>query len=160
MPHIPRGWTTFLRLSKHFNQDSWDGIDALLSQDDYYWRSPFIQHPQSLPGSPADVARSARDILTLWAGVIRDYTSRDYCELIHGYCRPRARAHIERVRACLMLNRREQFNAVELDQQYMEIEQNGVISGFPLLEGRLNLHRVIETVESVVALFQITQSRA
>jgi hypothetical protein len=57
-------------------------IEALLSHDDYYWLSPLIRKARKLPGAPADVDIRARDILTLWAGVILDYASRDYYELV------------------------------------------------------------------------------
>jgi alpha-N-acetylglucosaminidase len=136
-----------------------DAVEMLLSHDDYYWLSPFIRQAQSLPGAPADVPERARDILTLWAGVIRDYASRDYYELVQSYYRPRVRAYIRALQARLRLNQRQLYNSDELDKQYTVIEEKWVKDGFPLLEGRPDSRRVIDTVEGILATTSLGLSK-
>jgi alpha-N-acetylglucosaminidase len=132
-----------------------DGIERLLSHDDSYWLSPLILKAESLPGATNDVGERARDILTLWAGVIRDYASRDYYELVQGYYRPRVRAYLQALGQLLDLNQRQLFRTDELDEQYARIEESWVKNGFPLLEQRPDPQRVIETAENVLTLIPL-----
>ena len=127
-----------------------DGIETLLSHDDYYWLSPFIRKAEALPGAPPDVAERARDILTLWAGVIRDYACRDYYELVQGYYRPRVRVYIQTLRELLALKQRQLYRSDELDRQYNEIEEKWVKQGFPLVQRRPDPQRVIKTCEDIL----------
>jgi alpha-N-acetylglucosaminidase len=127
-----------------------DGIETLLSHDDYYWLGPFIRKAESLPGAPADVSERARDILTLWAGVIRDYASRDYYELVRGYYRPRVRVYIQTLRKLLELKQRQLYRTDELDKLYTKIEEKWVKEGFPLAGTHSEPERVIETVEDIL----------
>jgi alpha-N-acetylglucosaminidase len=137
-----------------------DGVETLLSHDDYYWLSPFIRKAKSLPGAPDDVAERARDILTLWAGVIRDYACRDYYELVRGYYRPRVSAYIQALRELLNLNQRQFYYTAELDKQYAEIEEKWVRDGFPLLERRADPQRVIETVKIILTTLPFNVRKA
>lgn len=107
-------------------------IEDLLGADDYYWLDAQVQAARLLPGAPADIAQRVRDILTLWAGRIRDYACRDLYELVRDYYRPRVRAFIQDLRRRLangqcLLN--YQPGEVRLEQAYAEIERRWVIEG-------------------------------
>jgi len=128
-------------------------IEELLSHDDFYWISPWIRQARTLPGAPADVDMRARDILTLWAGVIRDYACRDYYELVQGYYHPRVSAYIALLRDSLAMNQRRLYDAAELDQQYDAIENKWVAEGFPLVDRQADPEEVIPTVKKLLAKF-------
>ncbi len=133
-------------------------VEALLSHDDYYWLSPFIRKAQRLPGAPQDVAHRARDIFTLWAGVIRDYACRDYYELVQGYYRPRVRVYLQNVREAFNFGQRMVYNQVKLESEYDAIEKKWVDDGFPLLEQRPDPKRVISTVEEILVKFRSAEN--
>ena len=78
----------------------------------------------------------ARDILTLWAGVIRDYACRDYYELVQGYYHPRVTAYIAALRDSLAMDQRRLYDSTELDRKYDAIENKWVEEGFPLIDRR------------------------
>ncbi|MGD0500563.1 MAG: alpha-N-acetylglucosaminidase TIM-barrel domain-containing protein [Bryobacteraceae bacterium] len=128
-----------------------DSIAELLSHDDYYWLSPRIRKARRLPGAPPDVDRRARDILTLWADVIRDYASRDYYELVTGYYHPRVTTYITALRRAL--NERKDYSATELGQEYDAIEKKWVEAGFPLVDRRPDPTGVIGTVRDILNRF-------
>ena len=130
-----------------------ESIETLLGQDDYYWISPYIRKARKLPGAPADVDLRARDILTLWADVIRDYASRDYYELVEGYYRPRVTTYIRALRDALGMDQRMVYNAAELDREYDVIERKWVNEGFPLVDRQPDPKQVISTVQSMLAKF-------
>jgi alpha-N-acetylglucosaminidase len=128
-------------------------IEELLSHDDFYWISPWIRQARTLPGAPADIDVRARDILTLWAGVIRDYACRDYYELVQGYYRPRVSAYIAALRESLSMNQRRLYDSAALDIQYDAIEKGWVENGFPLVERQPDPAAVIATVQKILAEF-------
>jgi alpha-N-acetylglucosaminidase len=130
-----------------------ESIQTLLSHDDYYWLSPYIRKARNLPGAPADVDVRVRDILTLWAGVIRDYACRDYYELVQGYYRPRVTSWIRALRGRLKLDQRILSNTTELDREYGTIEQKWVTEGFPLVERQPDPKQAIETIKMMLAKF-------
>ena len=130
-----------------------EAIETLLGHDDYYWLSPYIRKARKLPGAPADVDVRARDILTLWADVIRDYASRDFYELVQGYYHPRVTTWIRALRRALSMDQRMLYNATELDLEYDGIERKWVKEGFPLLDRQPNPRQVIETVQAILAKF-------
>jgi alpha-N-acetylglucosaminidase len=128
-------------------------IEELLSHDDFYWISPWIRQARALPGAPADVDVRARDILTLWAGVIRDYACRDYYELVQSYYHPRVSAYIAALRDALAMDQRRLYNPSELDRQYDAIETKWVAEGFPLVERQPDPEEVISTVKKLLVKF-------
>jgi alpha-N-acetylglucosaminidase len=128
-------------------------IEELLSHDDFYWISPWIRQARTLPGAPQDVDVRARDILTLWAGVIRDYACRDYYELVQGYYRPRVSAYIAALRDSLAMNQRRLYDSVALDIQYDGIEKKWVAEGFPLVDRQPDPEEVISAVRKLLANF-------
>ena len=130
-------------------------IEELLSHDDYYWLSVLIRKARKLPGAPADVDLRARDILTLWADVIRDYASRDYYELVQGYYRPRVTSYIRALRDALSMDHRVVFNTAELERRYETIEKKRVNDGFPLVERQSDPKRVISTIHEMLARFEL-----
>jgi alpha-N-acetylglucosaminidase len=130
-----------------------ESIETLLSHDDYYWLTPYIRKARKLPGAPADVDWRVRDILTLWADVIRDYASRDYYELVQGYYRPRVTTYIRALRDALSLDQRMVYNAAELDREYEVIERKWVNEGFPLVDRQPDPKQVISTVQSILLKF-------
>jgi hypothetical protein len=132
-------------------------IEELLSHDDHYWLSPSIRQARSLPGAPPDIDRRVRDILTLWAGFIRDYACRDVYEMVRGYYRPRVRAYIQELRS--ELGNRQRLvvywpGQARLEQQYDEIEKKWVAEGCELLEGKGEPQRVVETVSRMLGTFR------
>ena len=130
-----------------------ESIEALLSHDDYYWITRHIRKAQKVPGTPADVDTRARDILTLWAGVIRDYASRDYYELVQGYYRPRVTTYLKTLRRALNLGQRMLYNPTELEREYDAIEKKWVREGFPLVDRQPDPKQVITTVHNILARF-------
>lgn len=128
-------------------------IEALLSHDDYYWLSPFIRKARRLPGAPTDVDVRVRDILTLWADVIRDYASRDYYELVQGYYHPRVTTYIRALRDALNMDQRMVYNATELDREYAAIERKWVDVGFPLVDRQPDPKQVITTLRDILEKF-------
>ncbi|MGA3325790.1 MAG: alpha-N-acetylglucosaminidase TIM-barrel domain-containing protein [Terriglobia bacterium] len=128
-------------------------IEELLSHDDFYWISPWIRQARTLPGAPVDVDVRARDILTLWAGVIRDYACRDYYELVQGYYHPRVSAYIAALRDALAMDQRRLYDSAELDRQYDAIEKKWVADGFPLVDRQPDPEEVIPTVKKLLAKF-------
>jgi hypothetical protein len=130
-----------------------ESIEALLGHDDYYWLTPFIRKARKLPGAPDDVDVRVRDILTLWAGVIIDYASRDYYELVQGYYHPRVTTYINALRDALSMGQRLVYNATALDREYDAIEKKWVKEGFPLVERQPNPKQVISAVEDMLARF-------
>ncbi len=129
-------------------------IETLLSHDDYYWLSPFIRKARNLPGAPQDVAHRARDIFTLWAGVIRDYACRDYYELVQGYYRPRVRVYLQNVREAFNFGQRMVYNQVKLESEYDAVERKWVDDGFPLLENRPDPRQAVATAEEIIVKFR------
>jgi alpha-N-acetylglucosaminidase len=134
-----------------------ESIETLLSHDDYYWLSPSIRKARKLPGAPPDVDVRARDILTLWADVIRDYASRDYYELVQGYYRPRVTTWIRALGDSLKLDQRIISNATELDREYDAIERKWVKEGFPLENRQPNPKQAIKTVQTMLAKFAFAE---
>jgi alpha-N-acetylglucosaminidase len=134
-----------------------ESIETLLSHDDYYWLSPYIRKARKLPGAPPDVDVRARDILTLWADVIRDYASRDYYELVQGYYRPRVTTWIRALRDSLKLDQRIISNATELDREYDAIERKWVKEGFPLENRQPEPKQAIKTVQTMLAKFALAE---
>ena len=130
-----------------------ESIEKLLSHDDYYWLSPYILKARKLPGAPTDVDVRVRDILTLWADVIRDYASRDYYELVQGYYRPRVTIWIRALRDSVKLDQRVISDSAELDRAYDAIERKWVTEGFPLVERQPAPKQVIKTIETILAKF-------
>ena len=130
-----------------------DSIETLLGHDDYYWISPSIRKARKLPGAPEDVDLRARDILTLWADVIRDYASRDYYELVKSYYRPRVTTYIRALRDALGMDQRMVYNAAELNREYDAIERKWVNECFPLVDRQPDPQQVISTVQSMLAKF-------
>jgi len=130
-----------------------ESIEKLLSHDDYYWLSPYIRKARKLPGAPADVDVRVRDVLTLWADVIRDYASRDYYELVQGYYRPRVTTWIRALRHSLELDQRMIASTAELDHEYDAIERTWVTAGFPLVERQPAPMLVIGTIEAILTNF-------
>jgi hypothetical protein len=130
-----------------------ESIEALLSHDDHYWLSPSIRKARKLRGAPKDVDMRARDILTLWADVIRDYACRDYYELVQGYYHPRVSTYISAVRNALDMDQRRVYDPTELDREYGAIERKWVEEGFPLVDRQPNPPEVITTVEKILAKF-------
>jgi len=128
-------------------------VEELLSHDDFYWISPWIRQARTLPGAPADVDVRARDILTLWAGVIRDYACRDYYELVQSYYRPRVSAYIASLRDALAMDQRRLYDPAALDRQYDAIEKKWVAEGFPLVDRQPDPEEVIPTVKKLLAKF-------
>lgn len=128
-------------------------IEELLSHDDFYWISPWIRQARTLPGAPPDVDVRARDILTLWAGVIRDYACRDYFELVQGYYHPRVTAYIAARRDSLAMDQRRLYDPAALDREYDAIETKWVAEGFPLVEQAPHPERVILTAKKLLARF-------
>jgi hypothetical protein len=131
-------------------------IEELLSLDDYYWLDPVLHAARALPGAPADVDRRARDILTLWAGHIRDYACRDLYELVRYYYRPRVHAFVQELRRRLangqcMLN--YQPGEVRLNQLYTEIEQRWVLEGAPVRPGRPDPQAVVSVARRLLQDF-------
>jgi hypothetical protein len=122
-----------------------------LSHDDFYWISPWIRQARTLPGAPADVDVRARDILTLWAGVIRDYACRDYYELVQGYYHPRVSAYIAALRDALAMDQRRLYDSAKLDREYDAIEKKWVAEGFPLIDRQPDPEEVIPTVKKLLA---------
>jgi len=130
-----------------------ESIETLLSHDDYYWLSPYIRKARKLPGTPADVDVRVRDILTLWADVIRDYASRDYYELVQGYYRPRVTTWIRALRHSLEMDQRMIASTAELDREYDAIERKWVAEGFPLVEREPAPKLVIKTIQGILTNF-------
>lgn len=128
-------------------------IERLLSCDDFYWMSPSIRKARTLPGAPQDVDERARDILTLWAGKIRDYASRDYYELVRGYYRPRVRAYLDEARLKFQRGQQVLNKPPHLDQEYDAIEKKWVTEGFPLHEQAPDRAQVVLTVEDILNKF-------
>ena len=128
-------------------------IEELLSHDDFYWISPWIRQARALPGAPADVDVRARDILTLWAGVIRDYACRDYYELVQTYYHPRVTAYIAALRDSLAMDQRRLYDAPALERQYDAIETKWVDEGFTLVDRRPDPEAVVSTVTKLLARF-------
>jgi alpha-N-acetylglucosaminidase len=131
-----------------------ESIQTLLSHDDYYWISPYIRKARALPGAPPDVDVRARDILSLWADVIRDYASRDYYELVQGYYRPRVTAWIRALRESINLDQRLIANTTELDREYDAIERKWVNEGFALVDRQPDPAAVVATVQKMLAKFR------
>ena len=94
-----------------------------------------------------------RDILTLWAEVIRDNASRDYYELVQGYYRPRVTAWIRASRHSLELDQRMIASSAELDRDNDAIERQWVTEGFPLVERPPAPERVIRTIQAILTNF-------
>jgi len=130
-----------------------DSLETLLSHDDYYWLSPVIRKARRLPGAPTDVDIRARDILTLWADVIRDYASRDYYELVQGYYHPRVTTYIQALRDALAVEQCMIFNPIQLEEKYDAIERKWVQEGFPLVDRQPDPRQVIRTVQSILVKF-------
>jgi alpha-N-acetylglucosaminidase len=130
-----------------------ESIEKLLSHDDYYWVSPYVGKARRLPGAPPDVDMRVRDILTLWAGVDRDYASRDYYELVQGYYRPRVTTWIRALRDSLKLDQRIINHTPELDRAYDAIERKWVTEGFPLVDRQPDPKQAIKTIETMLAKF-------
>lgn len=128
-------------------------IEELLSHDEFYWISPWIRQARALPGAPADVDLRARDILTLWAGVIRDYACRDYYELVQSYYRPRVTAYIAALRDSLVMDQRRLYDIPALERQYDAIETKWVNEGFTLVDRRPDPAAVVSTVKKLLARF-------
>jgi alpha-N-acetylglucosaminidase len=128
-------------------------IETLLGHDDYYWLSPYIRKARKLPGAPANVDVRVRDILTLWADVIRDYASRDYYELVQGYYRPRVIIWIRALRDSLKLGQRMVSDTTELDREYDAIERQWVTEGFPLVDRQPDPRQVIKTIRTMLSKF-------
>ena len=126
-----------------------DTIIELLGHDDYYWLSPYLRKASRLPGAPADVEQRARDVLTLWAGVIRDYAARDYYELVAGYYRPRVVAYIKVLRECLDDGQLMVYDQDALDSTYDAIEKKWVSEGFAIIDRQPNPKHVIDTAENL-----------
>ena len=125
-------------------------IEKLLSLDDYYWLSSRIKKGQRLPGALPDTDRRARDIFTLWAGVIRDYACRDFYELVQGYYKPRVTLYIQELRERMRLGQRLLYNSQDLDAKYDALEKRWVKDGFPLLDTPAKPGQVIERVEEIL----------
>jgi hypothetical protein len=132
-------------------------IEALLSHDDYYWLSPLIRKARKLPGAPADVDVRARDIFTLWAGVILDYAPRDYYKMVQGYYHPRVTAYIRALRQALGLGQRLLYISTETGSEYDAIEKKWVQEGFPLVDRQPRPQRVIPTIDNILATFGSAQ---
>jgi alpha-N-acetylglucosaminidase len=130
-----------------------ESIETLLSHDDYYWISPWIRKARTLPGAPPDVDVRARDILTLWAGVNRDYAARDYYELVQGYYRPRVTAWIRTLRSSLNLDQRLLFRPFEVNRECDAIERKWVNEGFSLVDRQPDPGRVVKTIQTMLAKF-------
>jgi len=130
-----------------------EAIETLLGHDDYYWLSPYIRKARKLPGAPADVDVRARDILTLWADVIRDYACRDFYELVQGYYHPRVTTWSRALRRALSMDQRMVYNATELDLEYDAIERKWVMEGFPLVDRQPDPKQVIKTIQAVLAKY-------
>ncbi len=128
-------------------------IEELLSHDDFYWLSPSIRQARELPGAPADIDVRARDVLTLWAGVIRDYACRDYYELVQGYYRPRVSAYLAASREALAMGQRSLYHSATLDHQHEAIEKRWVAEGFPLVDRQPDPKEVISIVKKLLAKF-------
>jgi hypothetical protein len=94
-----------------------------------------------------------RDVLTLWADVIRDYASRDYYELVQGYYRPRVTTWIRALRHSLELDQRMIASTAELDHEYDAIERTWVTAGFPLVERQPAPKLVIRTIQAILTNF-------
>jgi len=135
-----------------------ESIETLLSHDDYYWLSPSIRKARKLPGAPPDVDVRARDILTLWADVIRDYASRDYYELVQGYYRPRVTTWIRALRDSINLDQRMIPSATELDREYDAIERKWVKDGFPLENRQPDPKQAIITVQTMLEKFAFAEN--
>jgi alpha-N-acetylglucosaminidase len=131
-----------------------DYIAEILSHDDYYWLSPFLRKARHVPGAPLDVDQRVRDILTLWAGVIRDYASRDYYELVDGYYHPRVTAYIGSLRDALNMDQLMISDQAALEDEYDVIENKWVTEGFPLVERKPDPKSVIKTVERILTIFK------
>jgi hypothetical protein len=131
-----------------------DYITEILSHDDYYWLSPFLRKARRVPGAPSDVDQRVRDILTLWAGVIRDYASRDYYELVDGYYHPRVTAYVKALRDALNMDQEMIYDQVALEDEYDAIERKWVTEGFPLIERKPDPKSVIGTVENLLTRFR------
>jgi alpha-N-acetylglucosaminidase len=131
-----------------------DYITEILSHDDYYWLSPFLRKARHVPGAPSDVDQRVRDILTLWAGVIRNYASRDYYELVDGYYHPRVTAYIGSLRDALNMDQLMISDQAALEDEYDAIENKWVTEGFPLVERKPDPKSVIKTVERILTIFE------
>ena len=130
-----------------------EAIETLLSHDDYYWLSPYIRKARKLPGAPKDVDVRARDILTLWADVIRDYACRDLYELVQGYYHPRVTIWIRTLRSALKLDQRMVYNATELDLEYDAVERKWVAEGFPLVDRKPDPRQAMQTIQAILTKF-------
>jgi len=129
-----------------------DAIEQLLSHDDAYWLSRSIRKARALPGAAPDFDRRARDILTLWAGVIRDYACRDNYELVKTYYHPRVRRFIEEVRRALSLGQRllAGYRRTALEADFDAHEKSWVANGFALREGTPDPKRIVAVVGEVL----------
>jgi alpha-N-acetylglucosaminidase len=157
--HMLKLNTAFFRLDtaafeRHaaFLETLLDGIEELLSHDDAYWLSRSIRKARRLPGAAADFDRRARDILTLWAGVIRDYACRDNYELVKTYYRPRVRRYLDEVRRALSLGQRllAGHRRTSLEADYDAHEKAWVANGFPLREDQPDPRRIVGVVEELL----------
>jgi alpha-N-acetylglucosaminidase len=130
-----------------------NGIEQLLSHDDAYWLSRSIRKARALPCAAPDFDRRARDILTLWAGVIRDYACRDNYELVKTYYRPRVRRFIEEVRRALGQGQRllAGDRRTSLEADYDAHEKAWVANGFALREDQPEPTRIIAVVAEILA---------
>jgi alpha-N-acetylglucosaminidase len=129
-----------------------DSIEQLLSHDDFYWLSGSVRKARRLPGASPDFDRRARDILTLWAGVIRDYACRDNYELVKTYYRPRVNRYLEEVRRAMRTGQRllAGYRRTALEADCDKHEKAWVANGFPLCEDRPDPKRVAGTVEDLL----------
>jgi alpha-N-acetylglucosaminidase len=129
-----------------------DGIEELLSHDDAYWLSRSIRKARALPGAAPDFDRRARDILTLWAGVIRDYACRDNYELVQSYYRPRVKRFLAELRHAHGQGQRllAGHRKTALDAGYDAHEKTWVAKGFPLREDKPDPRRIIGVVSEIL----------
>ena len=128
-----------------------DGIEKLLSHDDYYWLTPIIQKAQRFPDAPSDVAKRAKKIMISTSGVV-DYAVRDYYEMVRDYFRPRVRVYIQALRDRLKRGQRQIFPSDELDQEYAAIQTAWLEKSLDPVEGPPDRRRVIETAKEILGL--------
>ena len=122
----------------------------LLSSSDYFCLVPILAKAMALPNAPESYDRRIRDVLTVWAGRIRDYAHRDYYELVRFYYRPRVNAFLDHARARFP----EQAEIVDDEQlapTYHQIEQAWVNNQFEVAESDKYAHGPVRAVAEVLA---------
>jgi len=129
-----------------------DGIEKLLSHDDYYWLTPIIQKAQRLPSAPSDAAQRAKKILISFGNGVSDYAVRDYYEMVRDYFRPRVRVYIQALRDRLKRGQRQIFPSDELDHEYAVIETAWLEKGLEPVEGPPDRGRVIDTAKEILGM--------